>query len=165
MSSCAPARIDELFHGELAAAEAAALRGHVESCATCARELQLLRAEKAALAARPDPPDRVLALPRASSPGLGEIRQRVVRRKSRDRAAARRSIAFAIAGAAAALLVAVQGAARPAAGAAGEESAELSSAFPWCGERPDPIGAVERAFSACLAATPRALPGSPAVCL
>ena len=173
MSGCVAARCDELdslVRDELASAATADLRAHAQSCAACARELQWLRAERTALKARPGPSSaRVVAMRGDEAPpGLRAVRERARQLQSRDRAV-RRSLIFAAVGAAAALLVAVQGAPHAAVAsipADADEGAELSSsAFPWCGERPDAVRTVESAFSACLTATPRALPGWPAVCL
>ena len=165
--------LDSFVHGELDAAAGALLAAHVESCPSCARELAFLRAERIALQSRPSPsPVRVVAMRSvATPPGLQAIRDRARKLQKRDRVAGRRSVLFAALGAAAALLVAVQGGPHLASAAhatqaiAGEDGAEISSNFPWCGDRMDAVRTLESAFSACLSATPRALPGSPAVCL
>src|SRR5207237_5375116 len=77
--------------------------------AVCARELEWLRAEQAALRTRAQAAGRVVALPGARAAAVSAIRERARRQAHRDRAAARRSALFAALGAAAALLVAVQG--------------------------------------------------------
>lgn len=176
MTACAAPRFEELdalVHAELETEAEVALLAHLEGCAACARELALLRAERTALKSRPLPsPIRVVAMrPVATPPGLRAIRERARKLQSRDRVAGRRSVLFAALGAAAALLVAVQGGPHLTAAAhatdaiSADDGAELSSNFPWCGDRLDPVRTLESAFSACLTATPRALPGSPAVCL
>src|SRR5947207_2495596 len=143
MNACIPARIDAYFHGELAEAETAGVRAHLGACAFCARELSWLKAERAALKARPDPAPRAVPLPRAA---LAAVRQRASRQRWRDRSAARRSLLVAGLAAAASLLIAVQdsgGAPAPAV----EEAAELSSFIPWCGDAPDAARTLESAFS------------------
>jgi anti-sigma factor RsiW len=171
MRACDPivvGELDQLLRDELPSAGAQALRDHLDACAGCARALRWARVEREALKRRAGPgAARIVPMDRSAPAGLAAIRARAAQLRSGDRRAARRSALLAIASAAAAVLVAVQAGGRPAAADPVREAdgTELSSAIPWCGESVDPTSAVERAFSACLTATPRALPGSPAVCL
>jgi len=59
--SCSPFDLKEYFFGELAEAESARVRTHVESCPTCAEELDRLRLTEGALHTlrQEDPPRRI----------------------------------------------------------------------------------------------------------
>ena len=170
MSACTNARIhelDALLHGELPPPAAAGLRAHAQGCHACARELSWLRAERAALQGRPDAWAPVVPL-RAGrgSAGFSAVRARAQHLRERGRVRAGSSLAVAALGAAAALFIAVQGGPRGLPRSIDADTdVELSSNIPWCGDRPDAVGTLESQFSACLTATPRALPGSPLVCL
>lgn len=74
MPTCAETRprIDELLDGELPRADAAALTGHIETCADCAAALEHTRALRAALAAMPVPPPR----PGFAAEALAQARRR-----------------------------------------------------------------------------------------
>jgi len=59
--SCSPFDLKDYFFGELAEAESARVRTHVESCPTCAEELDRLRLTEGALHSlrQEDPPRRI----------------------------------------------------------------------------------------------------------
>ena len=59
--SCSPFDLKDYFFGELAEAESARVRTHVESCPTCAEELDRLRLTEGALRTlrQEDPPRRI----------------------------------------------------------------------------------------------------------
>lgn len=63
--SCSPFDLKDYFFGELGEAECARVRTHVESCATCADELDRLRLTEAALRSlhEEEPPRRIAFVP------------------------------------------------------------------------------------------------------
>jgi len=159
-SPCAPSRVDQLLAGELAPAQAEALRAHVQRCGACAHELAWQRQERTLLAQRA----RLRAQAAQPRPGLRwetlEQRLRQVPARARAHWGHRGTMAL---GALAAMLVAgfsVVLSAQPAPDAGGAwGGAELVSRAPSaeadCIEPgPDAVARHEARFGACLLASP-----------
>ena len=164
-SPCPPARLDGLLAAELPAAEAEALRAHVQRCGACAHELAWQRQEKSLFTQRA----RRLTGAAQARPALRwgaleqRLRQAVPARAARAQWGHRGTMAL---GALAAMLVAgfsVMLSAAPPAPAmdawAGGYSSEwvtrAPSAETYCIEDgPDAVARHEARFGACLLASP-----------
>ncbi len=165
-SPCPPARLDGLLAAELPAAEAEALRAHVQRCGACAHELAWQRQEKSLFAQRA----RRLASAAQARPALRwgaleqRLRQAVPARAARAAQWGHRGTKAL--GALAAMLVAgfsVMLSAQPAPAAAdpwaGGSSSEWMTRAPSaeadCIEGgPDAVARHEARFGACLLASP-----------
>lgn len=149
--------LDELAAGELDAAAAARARDHAAGCASCGRELALLRAERTLFAAR--------ARSLRDDPAAGDfaalehrafVARQAARAEARGRRA-RRSWGLAALCAAAALALAVR-APRQALAEGGQCALPTPrhAGAAWCARGVgDDIAALESRYAACLTATPQ----------